>query len=464
MARRHVLVLAYHFPPFGGGGVPRTVGFVKHLGEHGWDVTVLAGPAEHSDQPDVMVDETLLEEVPESVTVLRAAGPEPGPSSQRRNRLDRWLGVRLSRPWSRWWIENATEIAASAKDVDLVYASMSPYESAWVARDAASRLGVPWVADLRDPWALDEMQVFPTGLHRALELRRMRSLLRTAAHVVVNTREAAVELADAFPELESRLTPITNGYEPADFAAPAPALDPDLFRIVFTGGAWNLHIGTSHRSQRMIRRVLGSGIKGVDLLPRSAMFLVEATERLLARRPELRGAIEVEIAGSGTPADTRELESFGGVNHGYLSHVDSVRLVRSADALFLGMQGLADGKRANSVPGKAYEYIASGRPIIAAVPPGDARDLLSSLENVIVCPPTDVAAIEAAIERLVDHKRQHGPEPTRTEIPPGLDRAALTRSLVQVLDAVVGGSAPEPEMAASSAGSGPDGGRAPEAP
>jgi hypothetical protein len=70
---------------------------------------------------------------------------------------------------------------------------------------------------------------------------------------------------------------------------------------------------------------------------------------------------------------------------------------------------------------------------------------------VIVCPPTDVAEIEAAIERLVDRKRQHGPEPTRADVPPGLDRAALTRSLVQVLDAVVGERAPEPQMAASSA-------------
>jgi glycosyltransferase involved in cell wall biosynthesis len=450
MARRHVLVLAYHFPPFGGGGVPRTVGFVRHLGEYGWDVTVVAGPSTYSAQRDVMVDETLMNEIPQPVSIIRVPGPEPGPSSRRRDRIDRWLGLRLERPWSRWWIDNATEIAAARTDVDVVYASMSPYESAWVAQQASSRLNVPWVADLRDPWARDEMQVFPTRLHRALEQRRMRSLLRTAGHVVVNTREAMIEFADAFPELRGRLTPITNGYEPDDFATPAPSINPDVFRIVFTGGAWNLHIGRSHRSQRLVRQLLGSGIKGVDLLPRSAMFLMEATERLVSRRPDLRGYIQVEIAGSGSPEDSREFESFGGVNHGYLSHDESVRLIRSADALFLGMQDLAGSHRANSVPGKAYEYIASGRPIIAAVPSGDARDLLSAVSNAVVCRPTDVTAIEQAIERLVDEKRQGRASPTRSDVPAGFDRASLTRSLARVLDSVVGDTPSEREVDAVS--------------
>jgi glycosyltransferase involved in cell wall biosynthesis len=442
MSRRHVLVFAYHFPPIGGGGVPRTLAFVKHLGDFGWNVTVVTGPAVAgsdlgSAQADVMVDETLLGQIPESVEIVRVAGPEPGRASRRRERAERWLGLRLARPWSKWWIEAATDMASRVKSVDVAYASMSPYESAWVGRDVGASLGIPWVADLRDPWALDEMQVFPTAMHRALERRRMRALLRTAARVVMNTPEAAREFSDAFPELDGRLTSITNGYEPADFESPAPEIDPALFRIVFTGGAWNLHIGRRHRRQRIVRRALGAGIKDVDLLPRSTMFLLEATERLLSRRPELRGFITVEIAGSGSPEDTLEFESLGGVSHGYLTHTESVRLIRSADMLFLGMQDLGDAQRANSVPGKTYEYIASGRPIIAAVPPGDARDLLSTVSNAIVCRPTDVAAMERAIERLVDRKREGRAAPTRSDVPSGYDRVSLTRALASVLDSAL---------------------------
>ena len=46
--------------------------------------------------------------------------------------------------------------------------------------------------------------------------------------------------------------------------------------------------------------------------------------------------------------------------HGYVTHGESVALMRSADLLFLPMQNLPPGVRATIVPGKTYEYLASG--------------------------------------------------------------------------------------------------------
>ena len=43
---------------------------------------------------------------------------------------------------------------------------MSPFESADVAARLSTTTGTPWVADLRDPWALDEMLVYATAVHR----------------------------------------------------------------------------------------------------------------------------------------------------------------------------------------------------------------------------------------------------------------------------------------------------------
>ena len=71
-----------------------------------------------------------------------------------------------------WWIQSATEFGLRvADDEELIFATMSPFESGEVARRLSRRLGIPWVADLRDPWALDEMQVYPSLLHRRLEMR-----------------------------------------------------------------------------------------------------------------------------------------------------------------------------------------------------------------------------------------------------------------------------------------------------
>jgi len=85
------------------------------------------------------------------------------------------------------------------------------------------------------------------------------------------------------------------------------------------------------------------------------------------------------------------------VVHGYLSHAESIALMRSADLLFLPMQNLPPGRRSSTVPGKTYEYLASGRPILAAVPDGDARDILESWPSALICRPDDTDAIASAI-------------------------------------------------------------------
>ena len=45
-------------------------------------------------------------------------------------------------------------------------------------RASRAETGTPWIADLRDPWALDDWLVFPTGAHRRLELWTMRRVCR----------------------------------------------------------------------------------------------------------------------------------------------------------------------------------------------------------------------------------------------------------------------------------------------
>jgi glycosyltransferase involved in cell wall biosynthesis len=75
------------------------------------------------------------------------------------------------------------------------------------------------------------------------------------------------------------------------------------------------------------------------------------------------------------------------------------------------MQNLPAGVRATIVPGKTYEYLASGRPILAAVPEGDARDILASAGNAEICRPDDVEAMARAVERQLDRALSGAPSP-----------------------------------------------------
>jgi glycosyltransferase involved in cell wall biosynthesis len=444
-----VLFVAYHFPPLGGGGVQRNLKFARYLPDFGYDPVVVTGPGKDENwwTPD---DASMVAELPESVEVRRLAARAPERGA-RRARVERLLG--LETPQARWWREGAVELGRSAGDVDLVYASLVPYAaSAEAAAKLAAELGKPWVADLQDPWALDEMWLYPTELHRRRDLARMRRLLNLADAVVMNTPEAVVRVRRAFPELRDKLVvSIPNGFDEADFEGAVRERDDDAFRIVHTGYLYT-DDGLRLRRVRKLRRVLGGmPVPEVDILTRSHVYLLDAVEKLLTEEPELAGTLEVHLVGSVSATD-REIGSRLPVVSmpGYVTHAESLAAIRTADLLFLPMQDLPPGMRAGLVPGKTYEYLASGRPILAAVPDGDARELLESSGAAFLCRPADVDAMAALIRAEIERSRDGRPTwPRRAPVVDAYERRRLTQELASVFDRLVGRAARGPLAAAS---------------
>jgi glycosyltransferase involved in cell wall biosynthesis len=434
---RRALFLAYHFPPTGGAGVQRSVKFVRYLHELGWECIVVTGPGTTGTRW-TPADDTLAAEVPSSTTVLRIASQPPKPSSLRRRR-DRWLGT--TTPFGRWWIEGTVELG-SAQDVEVVYASMSPYETAEAGARLATALGRPWVADLRDPWALDEMIVYPSRLHRALDVRRMRRLLSKANAVVMNTPEAARRLR-GFEEFARReIVVIPNGFDAQDFDGPPPARDDGAFRIVHAGYL-HTELGRRERSSHLLRRLLGGVLLPVDILTRSHIFLLEAIDRV---RQDQDANVELHLAGVVSTADR---EAVGGRPyvrvHGYLDHADTVELLRSADLLFLPMHDLPPGTRAGIIPGKTYDYLGARRPILAAVPDGDIRELLARAGNAFVCRPADVTEMGRILREQLARKRAGSPPPVPDEaVLAEYERSSLAGQLAAVFEQVTGMQTPMP--------------------
>ncbi len=434
---RRVLFLAYHFPPIGGAGVQRSVGFVRHLREFGYEPVVVTGPGFEASRW-TPVDRSLEGVVPAGTVVRRLEGPPPPPPGAWRARADRWLG--LQEAFFGWW-ERGVEAAAQEGPADLVYASMSPFESGAAAARIAVRRGIPWIADLRDPWALDEMQVYASRIHRRDERRRMCRVLRSAAAVVANTEEAAGLIAGLPGLAGTPVVPVPNGFDAADFAGPAPERVDNAFRIVHAG---YLHTElAAGGAARLVRRALGGADPGVDVGTRSHVYLLRAVARLLEADPSLAGRIEIHLAGV---LSERDLEAVGDAavvkTHGYLAHDETVRLLRSADLLFLPMHDLPPGRRATIVPGKTYEYLAARRPILAAVPDGDARDLLTRAPTATLCRPADVDGIAAAIVSGLERRDNGEPVPALPAwLLEAFERRSLTRRLAAVCDLATGEAA-----------------------
>jgi glycosyltransferase involved in cell wall biosynthesis len=403
---KKVLFISYYFPPIGGSGTQRSLKFVKFLPEYGWQPIVITGFGDTSAHYSPR-DETFHDEVPRIVDVYRTSRVETSPNPHGLvQRLRDLLGMssRFGRNWTSEAIKTAVR-AYAEKGADLVYVSLSPFEGALAASSLAERFGLPWVADLRDPWALDEMQISVSSLHRRFELLRMQRRLQSASTIIMNTPEATRRLLSAFPELSrKRVVTITNGFDAEDFTCRGkPAVIQQPFTILHAG---YLHVesGLQMRKHRSLYCAFGRTVGGVDFLTRSHYFLLQALERWVASDPGLRSKVRLTLVGKLSEED-KAIAKASSVSdlvdfRGFQSHQETVRQMAEASVLFLPMHNLPPGRRATIVPGKTYEYMATGRPILAAVPEGDARDFVTKAGTGYVCAPDDVEGMMRILRDL----------------------------------------------------------------
>jgi glycosyltransferase involved in cell wall biosynthesis len=441
---KRVLFIAYYFPPIGGAGTQRSLKFVKYLPECGWLPLVVTGAGETSAHYSPR-DETFGDEVPRTVRIYRTSGVEDVHSPHGLiRRVQELLGIsnRLARYWTFEANKTATR-ALAEKGADLIYVSLSPYEGAMVASRLAERFSLPWIADLRDPWALDEMQVRVSSLHRRLEILRMRQGLQSASTIIMNTPEATKQLLSVFREFRrKRIVTITNGFDAGDFmGAGRLSIGERPFTIVHAG---YLHVdsGLHMRKHWALYGTLGRTVGGVDFLTRSHYFLLQALERWVASDPGLRSKVRLTLVGKLSDEDKSIVRTSSVSDlvdlRGYLSHQETVKQMTEASVLFLPMHNLPSGRRATIVPGKTYEYMATGRPILAAVPEGDARDFVTKAGTGCVCAPDDVEGMTRILRDLyVAWEGKREAVNLNRKFVNQFERRRLTQSLAHEFDLLV---------------------------
>jgi glycosyltransferase involved in cell wall biosynthesis len=253
----------------------------------------------------------------------------------------------------------------------------SPPESVHAVGRALARRGVPWVADLRDAWTFESIRPpFPTGLQRLLDQRLERRWLASADAVVCVSRPVADDLRMRLG-IEPRLVP--NGWDP-DLVEPRPQahamdiLDPERRSLLYTGRF---------------------GSYGRDPKP-----LVQALGELARTDPAVASRLELVVAGPLTEAEAELMRTDVSpariVVAGTLARDQALALQRAADALLL----LASPQRTQLLNFKLFEYLASGRPVLALAAGTEAGRVVEETGGAAV-PADDGAAIVAALRRLV---------------------------------------------------------------
>lgn len=437
-----VLIISYYFPPLGGAGTQRYAKFVKWLPEFGYAPIVVCS-GERTSKSAPTADETLLADVPPMARVLRVPDGDARqlPFSQRallaarfRTDFEEWVGA-------AWPV---VERAVREYRPRAAIVTVSPYAAARLGERLGRAFGLPWILDLRDPWALDGWRTYPTVLHGLHDLRSMRRALRSADRVVASVpaaRRAYLKLA-GLPE-DSVIT-IPNGFDPDDFPPPRPVdhAARRQFRIV--------HVGTLHSAKtercNPLKAVLNWRWRAVENTARSARYLYLALAELRRQRPDLYEVVRLELYGHVHASHAALAAELGIADRidarAYVPHAEAVQALVSADCVFVPLHDVPAGEEALIVPGKLYESIASERPVLACVPPGDAAALVRSSGAGGVCPPRDAAAICAWLIVQVAAWRDGAVlrGAPRARLAP-FTRQALTLRLACLLDAITGGAA-----------------------
>lgn len=367
--KKPVLIISYYWPPAGGPGVQRWLKFAKYLPQNGYDVTVVV--PENPDYP--VLDESLLEEVPENITLIKVKIKEPsriasmlsqkrtknlqrGILNKKANFIERtmvWLRGNLFIPDARvGWkhhVLKAVEPFLSEHRECTVITTGPPHSVHLIGRELKILLpSIKWLADFRDPWTT-------IGYHKNLKLGKRaqkrhvdleQEVLHTADLLIVTSPHTGKEFK---LKTTKPLQLITNGYD----------LTPNTKTHQPEGKFTLAHIGTL-------------------LSDRNPVLLWESLQELSQESKDFASHFELLLAGNVSDSVLKSINEFQlgkFVDHkGYVSHDTSVELMFGAQALLL--IGIDSEETKAIIPGKIFEYFASCRPIVAIGPKGADAELL----------------------------------------------------------------------------------------
>jgi glycosyltransferase involved in cell wall biosynthesis len=376
---RSILLVCHFYPPSTGAGVHRPVAMAKYLRRMGHGVTILTTaaygrmPEDAGDDVvrtyDLQLLQARLRGDREATGIL-----ESDVYSNRPHPLSHVLVPEaLALAWAPFAVARALRLARERR-FDCVVTTSPPESAHAVGYALSRRLGVPWVADVRDGWTFESYRPpWPTRAQARLDAALERRFM-TSADVVTSVAPSIVDDFRRRLGANARLVP--NGWDPELAQADghgdaAELLDPARVSVLHTG--------------RM-------AVVGRDPAP-----LVHALTELAHDEPALAARVELAFAGSLTPGERELIDSVPAPAKatalGNLPRARALALQRAADVLLV----LTSGTRVQEVTGKLFEYLATGHPVVALADAhaNDAGRIVRETGGGIVVPNTLDAAREA---------------------------------------------------------------------
>lgn len=375
---KKVLIITYYWPPSGGSGVQRWVKFAKYLREFGWE-PIIYTPS-NPEFPEI--DDTFEKEIPDDLTILKQPIWEPysfykkfvGIKKDTRlktgivqekeqlslsKKISIWIRGNFFIPDARkFWIKPSIKYLAdylNKHSVDAVVSNGTPHSLHMIGLGLKEKLNIAWLADFRDPWTnidfFDDLKLSDWALkkHQLME----KKVLQQADCVTVTTPGTKKDFLAISPT--SSIEVITNGFDTSDFENVDVKRD-EKFILA--------HIGvlTPSRNHPFFWEVIK------ELTDAHAAFAKHFRLRLI-------GSVDSSILNE---IKDRDLERFVEMID-YVPHNQIIKELKKASVLLLKIRNSQN--QDTIIPGKIFEYVASGRSIISIGPTGSDSDKILQSSN-----------------------------------------------------------------------------------
>ncbi|SHI48040.1 glycosyltransferase family 4 protein [Aquimarina spongiae] len=358
-----VLIITYYWPPAGGPGVQRWLKFVKYFRDFGIEPIVYTP----SNPTYPLLDETLISEIPEDITVLRRPIFEPYrfaqlfskketktisrgiiSGSKKQTFIQRLLlyirGNFFIPDARKYWVRPSVSYLSGylkEHEIDTIITTGPPHSVHLIGKTLKERLNVRWIADFRDPWTTigyhDKLKLTKKSIqkHKVLE----KEVLTTADQITVTSFTTRDEFSGI---TQKPIAVVTNGYDEEKVEE----------------GSLDTKFTIAH---------IGSLLSG-----RNPLLLWKALKQLTEEDQEFTKEFELRLIGA-VSDDVLSAIKDAGLSPfldvvGYVSHSEAVRLQRQSQILLLIEIDSEDTRCI--IPGKLFEYMISKRPIVAIGPKG----------------------------------------------------------------------------------------------
>ena len=373
---KRVLIITYYWPPSGGSGVQRWLKMSKYLPEYGWQPVIYT--TENAEYP--IIDHSLEKDVAPNIEVIRRPINEPYSAYKKflgikkeetvkmgfiqekeknkswKSDLSLWVRGNFFIPDARCgWVKPSVHFLKeylNEHPVDAIISTGPPHSMHLIAMKLKEALGLPWIADFRDPWTeIDyyndlHLTAWADRKHHRLE----QEVLTKADKVVTVAPDGARRLG----RLGNRnVRTIYNGFD-RDDDAQTPVNLSEQFTITYLG---------------VLSKI------------QNPSNLWQALAELIKEDSGFDKSLKINMIGQIDSAVVSSIDENGLTQHvaysPYMPHDQVSAMHRSSTLLLLLLMPDSEPRAKGLLTGKLFEYMASGRPILCIGPEdGDAARIL----------------------------------------------------------------------------------------